>query len=352
MSTNQGCRALTPTRHLDPRYFYYYFLGAADVLDGFSAGSTFRELSTSTLAQFRIPLPSAEEQSQIAAFLDYETARIDRLIENQQRLIALLEEKRQAVISHAVTKGLDPDVPMKDSGVEWLGDIPSQWKPLRLKHVGNVVDCKHKTPEYVEDGYPLVSTTEVKPGVLDLSLVTRRVSREDYEDMSDGRQPERGDIVYSRNASLGAAAFVDTDHPFCMGQDVVLIKPERSDGEFLTYALNSHRVARQVEAASIGATFKRLNVEDIKRFWLAIPPHEEQRCIAQDLTYRLQRFIAIVRKARAATELLHEHRTALISATVTGKIDVRDWQPPQSANEAEERDERLLQAADERASYD
>jgi type I restriction enzyme S subunit len=139
----------------------------------------------------------------------------DALIEAKRRLIALLEEKRAVLISQVVTKGLDPDVPMKDSGIEWLGEIPAHWEAIELRRGWDVRDCKHRTAEYVfADGIPIVSTTEIKPGRLSLEN-TRLTTLEDFLDLTEGgRLPQCGDIIYSRNASLGSAAYVDTNEQF------------------------------------------------------------------------------------------------------------------------------------------
>ena len=118
---------------------------------------------------FLLGLPTVPEQTKIAAFLDHETVQIDALIAKQKRLIALLEEKRQAVISHAVTKGLDKSAPLRPSGIDWLGDVPEHWEVTSLKYLGQVTDCKHITAEFIDDGFPLASISEVKGWVVNLS---------------------------------------------------------------------------------------------------------------------------------------------------------------------------------------
>ena len=268
-------------------------------------------------------MPPQLEQRAIAAFLDRETARIDALVAKKERLIELLREKRAALITCAVTRGLDPTVPMKESGVEWLGEIPAHWEHGALRRFWSVIDCKHRTAVYVFDGLPIVSTTEVKPGRIALDG-PRRVSEADFTDLTEGgRRPRRGDIVYSRNASLGAAAYVDTEEPFCMGQDVCLITSGR-DQLYLAYQLNSPVMVGQIEAVSVGSTFERINIAQIKTFAVVCPPISEQAAIATFLDRETARIDALVAKVREAIERLKELRTALISAAVTGKIDVRE----------------------------
>ena len=155
---------LHPVKDMEPRYLQYTMLTKEfiGVVDGSTYGSKMPRAGWEFMADVGMPVPSLKEQQAIATFLDHETARIDTLIEKQQKLIALLKEKRQAVISHAVTKGLDPNAPMKQSGVEWLGDVPEDWRMARLKHVTTILDCKHLTADFVDDGVPLASIREVQ----------------------------------------------------------------------------------------------------------------------------------------------------------------------------------------------
>ena len=287
-------------------------------------------LPTEGFNQFVCVVPSIGEQQKIANFLDHQTAKIDTLIEKQQQLIKLLKEKRQAVISHAVTKGLNPDAPMKDSGVEWLGEVPEGWVVCALKHVASVIDCKHITAEFIDDGVPLASIGEVKDKYVNL-ISSKRTTQEYYlELISGGRKPTQGDLIFSRNATVGEVAIVEKDEePFAMGQDVCLIR--RYAGvlpEFLYYLLTSSATARQLDLLMIGSTFKRINVDDIRNFDITIPSVKLQSKIVSHITLYSEELDRQLEKAVLMVDLLAERRTALISAAVTGKIDVRNWQPP------------------------
>lgn len=248
-------------------------------------GSIMHGLNSSIVKELELPLPSHEEQERILSFLDHETAKIDTLIAKQEKLIKLLKEKRQAVISHAVTKGLNPDAPMKDSGVEWLGEVPEHWVHSTLKHYCNVVDCKHITAEFFDSGIPLASISEVKTWFVDLG--SAKYTNEKYyrELISGGRKPQVGDIIYSRNATVGEAAIVKEGlPPFAMGQDVCLIKLfDELLPEFAMYVLHSGVISQQLELAMVGSTFKRINVDNIRNFALAIPPYQEQELIVDEL---------------------------------------------------------------------
>jgi type I restriction enzyme, S subunit len=204
-----------------------------------------------------------------------------------------------------------------DSGIPWIGKTPKHWKVCELRRKWQVIDCKHKTPEYIDDGYPLVSTTEVKPGKIDLSVITRYIAEKDFLDMTENRLPKRGDIIYSRNASLGSAAYVDTDEVFAMGQDVVLIISKNQDQLFLSYYLNAKPGMTQVDLACVGSTFRRINVGQIKQIIVSVPPLEEQKAIAQFLDRKTAAIDALIAKKQRLIELLEEKRSALINQAVT-----------------------------------
>ncbi|WP_052952166.1 restriction endonuclease subunit S [Enterobacter hormaechei] len=192
--------------------------------------------------------PSHSEAKKVAKFLDHETAKIDNLIEKQQQLIELLKEKRQAVISHAVTKGLNSDVPMKDSGVEWLGEIPQHWGVTRLKYeCRNIVDCPHSTPNYTDEGeYPAIRTADILAGYLDLENC-RRVTEPVYDERNFRLIPKAGDIIYSREGErFGIGAPIPEGAKVCLAQRVMLFRAKSTPG-YLMWALNSSSTYTQAQ---------------------------------------------------------------------------------------------------------
>lgn len=323
-----------------PKFLNYYTLTDEFInqVDSSTYGSKMPRASWDFISLMGVPVPLCNESEVIANFLDHETARIDTLIEKQQQLIKLLKEKRQAVISHAVTKGLNPDAPMRDSGVEWSGVVPEHWVCSSMKHYGRVIDCKHITAEFFDDGIPLASISEVKEWFVNLE--TAKFTNEKYYfDLIGGdRKPRPGDIIYSRNATVGEAALVAENMPnFAMGQDVCLIRLiEEVLPEYILFVLKSGVVFQQLELAMVGSTFKRINVDDIRNFLVAFPPYKEQLCIVNELKRILGKYDVLVSKAQSKIGLMQERRTALISAAVTGKIDVRDWQAPQQSQNDKE----------------
>lgn len=274
----------------------------------------------------RAAYPPFEEQKWIANFLDRETAKIDELMAEQGRLIDLLKEKRQAVISHAVTKGLNPDALMKDSGIEWLGEVPSHWEVSRIKFVAShIVDCLHSTPNY--DGeveFPAIRTADIIPGRLLLDNA-RLVSKEVYEERVQRLIPIEGDILYSREGErFGMAALVPQGVELCLGQRMMMFRIKNTEiSSYFMWVLNSATVYQQVLERMAGATSPHVNIADIINFYIPYPPVEEQQLISDYIQNQINNFDHLIAQAERASELLQERRTALISAAVTGKIDVR-----------------------------
>ncbi|OGA81270.1 MAG: hypothetical protein A2711_10890 [Burkholderiales bacterium RIFCSPHIGHO2_01_FULL_63_240] len=332
MAINQDLKAVIPNAGLQPNFLAWMLRGAeAESLSRLDeAGHGTKALRMDAWGSMDLPCPPLDEQHAIAEFLDYETAKIDALVAEQEQLITLLKEKRQAVISHAVTKGLDPSVPMKDSGVEWLGAVPAHWEVTSLKRQWTATDCKHVTAEFVEDGIPLASIREVQSRWVELADA-KRTTEHFYELLIEGgRDPRPGDLIFSRNATVGEVAQVPVDHPpFAMGQDVVLLRridPE-SPADFLQLVIRSTVVTEQLAVCMIGSTFKRINVEEIRSLVIAFPPTDEQQKISNYLIAQAEQFDHLIEEAVLSIELLRERRSALISAAVTGQIDVRGLAP-------------------------
>lgn len=318
------------------KFLYYY---ALTIPFGFYSTSTaLPSMTQGDLLNHPAAIPPEFEQTQIARFLDHETARIDALIEEQQRLIELLMEKRQAVISQAVTKGLDPTMPMKDSGVEWLGEVPTHWVVAGLKWFWSVTDCKHITAEFVDDGIPLASIREVQSRYVALDNAKQTTEVFYRQLIEGGRELVAGDLIFSRNATVGEVAQVADWHPpFAMGQDVCVLKKQYEwlSSDYMQAVLRSLVVRVQLDNLMIGSTFKRVNVEDIRGVIVPVPPQDEQKIITEYLIRENQIFDSLLSEAQNSIALLQERRSALISAAVTGKIDVRGWKPPANARSRE-----------------
>ena len=289
-------------------------------------------LSQYAIDNVAMPWPPAEEQEKIAAFLDRETAKIDALIEKQQRLIELLKEKRQAVISHAVTKGLNPNATMKDSGVEWLGEVPAHWVVTQLKfntlemQTGPFGSQLH-AEDYVDDGIPLVNPAHMIDGkIVSDSQVT--VDENTWQRLSR-HQLKSGDLILARRGELGRCAVVTKEQEgwLCGTGSLKAKLNDRLTPEYSYLLITSEGVVSELSLESKGSTMDNLNTETLGRVRLPVPPTGEQIDILEYVHLVAGEFKSLIDKADSAISLMQERRTALISAPVTGKIDVRDWQP-------------------------
>jgi len=327
--------AVVRPKRVDSTYLAYALRESSFIesVVSLSVGVSYPAVNASVVGGIAILIPDSEEQRAIAAFLDNETGRIDKLVAKKKELIERLEEKRTALISYIVTRGLPPDAAravglpekpdLKPSEIEWLGDIPAHWEAVQLRRKAQILDCKHRTVPFIDDGIPLASIREVHGIEVDLSNANQ-TSDEEYFTLIEGdRRPRVGDIIYSRNATVGDAALVTTNQRFCMGQDVCLIRAPMHHSRFLIYLFRSEPLMEQVESLMIGSTFRRINVAQIHAFWICVPPHHEQVAIASYLDHETAKLDALVAKVKEAIERLQEYRTALITAAVTGKIDVR-----------------------------
>ncbi len=320
--------------------YYGYLVRQLAVTDFISSlAKGIRERSTefrySEFSILELAVPPKEEQKQIAVFLDYETAKIDALIEKQQQLIALLGEKRQAVISHAVTQGLNPDAPMRDSGLEWLGDVPEHWDVRKLKHsatdiqTGPFGSLLH-AEDYISGGVPLVNPAHMVDG---------KIVREDKCTVDDATQVrlvrhqlKEGDLVCARRGELGRCAVVRAEHDgwLCGTGSLRISFSTELSAEFACFLISSDGFKGELSLASRGSTMENLNPDTIGSVHVPVPPVKEQSQILKMIADMSQRLDSLESLAIAKSELLQERRTALISAAVTGNIDVRGWKPPAS----------------------
>ncbi|TCT10905.1 restriction endonuclease subunit S [Paralcaligenes ureilyticus] len=325
------------------RYLFYWMVSIkkSGYIDVVCNKSTIAHFTAEKVAATPTPFPPPAEQVKIAQFLNHESAKIDTLIEEQQRLIELLKEKRQAVISHAVTKGLDPNVPMKDSGVEWLGKMPAHWAVSKLKFMTDrVVDCPHETPVYDPDGdYLVIRTADLDQGVLKPEGMYR-LQHGEYLNRTRRSSLIKNDVVYGREGERwGHAALVPESDLFALGQRMMQFRVgAHVCPEFFMYQLNSVPVYRQGEVDTVGATAPHVNISTIVNYQMMVPPLTEQLQMSLHLSKALHVLDSLIAESIGMAELLRERRSALISAAVTGKIDVRSWQAraaPQTENQTE-----------------
>ena len=259
-----------------------------------------------------IPYPSLEEQQSIVNFLDNATCKIDTLIQKQQNLIELLKEKRQALISHAVTKGLNPHVKMKDSGIAWLGEVPEYWEVRRLKY--NLV---LQTNKVTIDEHEVIALENIESKTGKYIPTESSYQGEDVEF-------KKGDILFGKLRPYLAKVYKCNSSGVAFG-DLLTFRPNQYfDSSFAFYSMLSEEFINIVDSSTYGAKMPRASSEFINEMFLATPPLDEQINIAKSLDSITCKIDTLISKAEKAIELLKERRTALISATVTGKIDVRE----------------------------
>ncbi|MBI4807960.1 MAG: restriction endonuclease subunit S [Nitrosomonadales bacterium] len=321
----QGTARIAVSAEHSPKYIFWSLRSATSFSQWESSvgGATFRALNLGPLAETYISAPLLEEQTAIATFLDRETGKIDALIAEQQRLVELLAEKRQAVISHAVTKGLNPNARMKDSGIEWLGEVPEHWEVKRLKtispfiSVGIVVNPS----DYVsDDGLPFIYGGDITEGRINFHT-SRRITDHDSR-RNEKTRLSAGDLLTVRVGAPGITAVVP---PECEGGNcasVMYVRKGNFNSQWLCYSMNDRTVRYQVEVVQYGAAQEQFNISHAINFWLATPPREEQDAIASYLDTETAKFDTLTTEANRAIALLQERRSALISAAVTGKIVV------------------------------
>ena len=274
-------------------------------------GTTMQRISRSLLGNIRAEIPPLKEQTQIARFLDHETARIDALIEEQQRLIELLKEKRQTVISHAVTKGLDPNVPMKDSGVEWLGEVPEHWRIVRMRFLCRITTGDKDTQDAEPGGkYPFFVRSDTIEHSNSYSFAGEGV-------FTSGDGAGVGKIFHHFEGKCAVHQRVYLFHSF-----------SGVTGKFFFHYLKS-KLEPVVLSQSAKSTVDSLRLPMLQNFWMTSPPLSEQEKICSFIKRFELETVKLLEEGRRFISLLKERRSALISAAVTGKIDVRNWQPAQ-----------------------
>jgi len=326
LCTNQGCKGLVPARpDIVTEYFYYQLSAAVTVLQQAGRGSTFQELSTTDLGLILLAHPCEKEQQAIAAFLDRETTRIDALIARKEELIRLIEEKRIGLINCVVTRGLEPNAPLNESGIPWLGTIPAHWEVRKLKHISRELAGRRIVQPhlyFVPDGVPLLSAINIEPnGIIrdDIKMVNTAI-----DERHAASRVRAGDLLTVRVGDPGVTAVIPPDLDGCHFASTMLIRGDSSfSSSWLSHCMNSAVVQAQIDAANYGAAQKQFNIGVAANFLLPVPPLEEQERIADHLDGVWSQMDTLIATIETHQELFREHRQALITAAVTGQIDVR-----------------------------
>ena len=285
-----------------------------------------KRVPTEFVENFRIPIPTYQEQTQIVNFLDHKTQQIDELIRIKERRIELLQAQRTTLINQAVTKGLDRNVEMKPSGVEWIGVIPAHWNAVPLtKYLESIIDYRGRTPEKTEDGRFLVTAKNIRDGQIDYEISQEFTPEDEYERIMTRGIPQIGDVLFTTEAPLGEVANVD-DVSIALAQRIIKFrpKPDFLNPYFLKYWILSYSFQSDLQRYATGSTAKGIKASKLCLLKLNLPPLKEQKQIANFLDHKTKQIDELIAAELRKIELLKEYRQSLISEAVTGKIDVRN----------------------------
>jgi type I restriction enzyme S subunit len=319
------CSVFTDNSMLVREYTWYALAITRHQLWSIATGSTYDAVSVDEVAAMALPVPPLDEQRAIAAFLDRETTRIDALIDKKRRQINLLHQKRAALISHAVTKGLDPNAPMKDSGVEWLGEVPAHWQvpPLYARfsvELGKMLDEKRITGEHL---LPYVRNVDVQWDRVNIAdLPEMDIMPNEYSRYT----LKAGDLLVCEGGEVGRTALWGGELAVCAFQKAIhRLRPitDQDLPRFLYYVMRAAAFTGVFIAQGNPNTIPHLTAEKLRVYRFPFPPTDEQRAIVGFLDCQTSKIDVLAEKINLSIDRLREYRTALISAAVTGKIDVR-----------------------------
>ncbi|HBO3266960.1 TPA: restriction endonuclease subunit S [Pseudomonas aeruginosa] len=330
VALNQDMKAIwLDSDYLSARFLMRWVQGLNDDLlkIWLKQGATVESIEQDYLADTLMPVPPVSEREHIVQYLDRETARIDALIEKKTRFIELLREKRQALITHAVTKGLDPSVKMKDSGVEWLGEVPEHWEVRSVSSVSTKITNGYVGPTrdiLVEEGVRYLQSLHIKGNQIKFDVpyfVTKDWSNQHRKSIL-----ETGDVLIVQTGDIGQATVVTEEFAGCNCHALIIVAPERSiiRGQWMSWVFNSSYGYHTLLSIQTGAMHPHLNCGNVKDVLLPVPPLTEQLEIVKHIEHEERRVAALVGKTERSIELLKERRSALITAAVTGQIDLRE----------------------------
>lgn len=320
--------ALSPRNDINAEYICY-LLKSYDACRAFhSMGRGLRKiLSYSELKNKPIVVPPLAKQEHIAAFLDAECAEIDAVLEKTRASIEEYKKLKQAVITQAVTKGIRGDRPMKNSGIEWIGDIPAEWEIRKIfRAINKVGDIDHYMPDSVDDGIPYLMTGDLQEKLSDVNLKRcKKVSFQDYEMLSSKIRVSKGDVIFARYATIGTVCFVDTEDNILVSYACLIIKPNSSllYGEFLFYYLKSTAFLEEIKQYIKANTQANVGLDSVSKAKIALPSVHEQQKIVEYLRDKCKKIDALIAKKQQYLTEIENYKKSLIYEYVTGKKEVK-----------------------------
>src|SRR5690554_2105467 len=313
------------SQNIETNFVKYFLQGLREHLFQFDR-TAIPQITVNQVKNNPLVIPPKSEQSSIASFLDRKTSEIDDIIADKKRLLELYEEEKTAIINQAVTKGLDPNAPMKDSGIEWLGEIPEHWEIIPLtKYLESIVDYRGRTPKKQNEGLFLVTARNIKKRIIDYSLSEEYVDYEDAQNLLERGRPEIGDVLFTTEAPLGEVANIDRVD-IALAQRVIKFRGKKGvlDNYFLKYFLSSDSFQQDLYTYSTGSTAIGIKASKLHHLTCLLPPLNEQQSIVHHIESECSKIDFKKARTEELIELLTEYRTALISEAVTGKIKVTE----------------------------
>lgn len=325
LCVNQGCIACVPNSKVISTFLYYLLSVYRNEFDFFSVGTTFREISLKEFSSFKVSVPSILEQELIVKYLDSATSQIDTAISQQKKMIELLNERKQIIINNAVTKGLDPNVKMKDSGVDWIGEIPEGWEVKKLKHVTSKIGSG-STPRggadvYTDYGVRFLRSQNVYNDGLRLSDVA--YIADNVHVKMKGTQVRENDILYNiTGGSIGRCCCYTDDKEANVNQHVSIVRPFGIVPKFLMFSLQSSNAQRQLRITLKGGNREGLAAESFKEFLIVVPTLNDQKKIVADIESKFVTINNAIDVTNNQITLLQERKQIIINEVVTGKVKV------------------------------
>ena len=320
---SQAMLALQVNSKVDKSFYKYNLAAMKDYIFSNANGNTQFNLNAEKVKNFYFVLPNVATQRRIANYLDHKCSQIDAIIARQQEVIEKLKAYKLSVITEAVTKGLNPDVPMKDSGVEWIGEIPEHWDFRRIKNCCLIVDCKNRTPDPDPNGeYIVVRTTCIRDGSFSYEG-SYHTNAENFKEWTAKGQPQHGDIFFTREAPMGEACLVPDADNLCMGQRVMFFRPlDGSDPRYILYSIYGPLAREYIDSKNKGSTVGHLKLGQVASLPLFYCPPQEQSEIANYLDRRCRAIDKVVDKKAEIVSRLANYKKSLIYEVVTGKKEV------------------------------
>lgn len=317
---------LKPQKQMDARFLLRIILTNEFInqVNTETFGARMPRADWNIIGNLLVPVPPLPQQRAIADYLDRETARIDALIAAKERLLELLAEKRRAVITHAVTRGLNPDVSMRDSGVEWLGEVPSHWGAVGFtKYLKSWIDYRGHTPEKTTAGVFLVTARNIRNGKIDYELSKEYVGIDDYENVMSRGKPKVGDLLLTMEAPLGQTALIDRED-VALAQRVIKLNFDSQVllNEFVMYWIMSEAFQSHIYSWATGSTALGIKASKLSELINVVPPIQEQVVIIEYIRQQEKQISTLFNAIEKTIALLRERRAALIAAAVSGQIQI------------------------------